>query len=374
MNTDQQTVRTRPRVSRACERCRVKKAKCDGEKPCRRCNLDQAPCSYKLRRKTDSASTNQRYTNLLIQHQEALTAGVVELYGRLVRGQRWDGAPVEEVNGSPSVHEILERLGVLDRDDDADYRNIDSYSTKNNNNNKSEPVSPVSLGRSIPPIIAPKTKRQVRTAVRREPVCHVPGTAPPEQRSAVAESPIPAMATIMSRTSTTCGPPPSALDADEVPPHSTYFGQYPSPLTPISDARSTSLSHCSGGRLNSTSTSTTSWVDSPVDDFCDELFGTPIPTPRTEVQTGYQPSDRRRIEPPPQPHLHALTPPVHQRPSAVAPPFASPYLSVTEAYHAEYFFDATVSGGGVSMYGWDGGPGGPGGNEYAAWETTGVYV
>ncbi|OQU93542.1 Fungal Zn2-Cys6 binuclear cluster domain-containing protein isoform 1 [Cladophialophora immunda] len=366
---DQQTVRSRPRVSRACERCRVKKAKCDGEKPCRRCNLDQAPCSYKVRRKTESASTNQRYTNLLLQHQEALTAGVVELYKRLASGQKWDGAPIEEVNGTPSVHGILERLGVLDHDEDAAHSHVDSSSI----NNRSEPVSPISLARSIPPVIAPKTKRPLRATMRREPDDHAPGTAPPRQRSFIAQSPKSATATAMSRTSTTCGPPSSALDTDEGPVHSTYFAQPASPLTPLSDARGTSLSHGSGARLTRTSASTTSWVDSPVDEFCDELFGTPIPTPGAEAQPGHQlQQPGLQNEPLPQYQPQGQTPSAHQNPYAMPPSFASPNMSATEAYNAEYFFDATL-GGGMSMYGWDSGPGGPGGIEYAAWD-TGVYV
>ncbi|OAL25125.1 hypothetical protein AYO22_05002 [Fonsecaea multimorphosa] len=300
---------------------------------------------------------------------EALTAGVVELYRRLVKGQKWDGVLIEEVNGHPSVHGILERLGVLDQDDDAEHSNIDSCST----NNRSEPVSPISLGRSVPPIIAPKIKKPVRAAMRRESVRDAPGTAHAEQRGFVVQSPQSATATTMSRTSTTCGPPPSTLDVDEVPMHSTYFAQLHSPLTPLSDTRSTPLSQVSGPRFNRTSTSTTSWVDSPpVDEFCDELFGTPIPTPRTEGHPGHQPPSDHQIDPLPQPQPQGHTPPFHQNPYAVAPTFASPNSSATEAYNAGYFFDATL-GGGVSMYAWDGGPGGPGGIECAAWD-TGVYV
>ncbi|KIW87630.1 uncharacterized protein Z519_11604 [Cladophialophora bantiana CBS 173.52] len=363
MNMDQQTVKSRPRVSRACERCRVKKAKCDGEKPCRRCDLDKAPCSYKIRRKTESSSTNQRYTNLLLQHQEALTAGVVELYKRLVRGQRWDGAPIEEVNGSPSVHSILERVGVLDHDEDANHYNLDSCSTKN----RLEPVSPVGPIKAFAPTIAPKPKRPVRAAMGRESTSHAPVPGLPEQRSCFGQSPKSATATTMSRTSTACGQAASALDTDEVPVQSTYFPQPPSPLTPMSNSRSSSLAHCSRVQLKTTSTTTTSWVDSPVDEFYDELFGTPIPTPRTEVQSRQaQLQSDHQIEPLPQPQ------PQGQTPYTMPPSFASPNLSAAEAYNAGYFFDATL-GGGMPMYGWDSGPGGSGGIEYNAWD-TGVYV
>ncbi|EXJ74074.1 uncharacterized protein A1O5_02368 [Cladophialophora psammophila CBS 110553] len=376
MNMDQQTVKSRPRVSRACERCRVKKAKvswigaldaiCVVAKAETKGNWTDKTISMDsamIRRKTESSSTNQRYTNLLLQHQEALTAGVVELYKRLVRGQRWDGAPIEEVNGSPSVHSILERVGVLDHDEDANHSNFDSCSTKN----RSEPVSPVSPITAFAPTIAPKTQRPVRVAMPRESTSQAPAPGLPEQRSFFDQSPKSATATTMSRTSTTCGRAASALDTDEVPVQSTYFPHPPSPLTPMSDSRSSSLAHCSRVRLNTTSTTATSWVDSPVDEFCDELFGTPIPTPRTEVQPRQpQLQSDRQIEPLPPPQ------PQGQTPYTMPPSYASPNLSATEVYSAGYFFDATL-GGGMSMYGWDGGPGGPGGIEYNAWD-TGVYV
>jgi len=118
MEPTHEHVRIRPRVSRACERCRIKKAKCDGERPCHRCNLDSALCSYKSRRKPEPASASQRYTDFLLQHQSALTAGLLALYSRMLEGQPWDGAPVEEVDGNPSVHCILERLGVIEENED----------------------------------------------------------------------------------------------------------------------------------------------------------------------------------------------------------------------------------------------------------------
>merc|ERR1711939_258850 len=120
MQSMQEHARTRPRVSRACERCRIKKAKCDGERPCRRCNLDSAVCSFKVRRKPESASATQRYTNLLLQHHSALTAGVLKLYSKMLHAGQWEGSPVKEVNGSPSVHCILERIGVIGSEEDFD--------------------------------------------------------------------------------------------------------------------------------------------------------------------------------------------------------------------------------------------------------------
>lgn len=67
--------------------------------------------------------------NLLLQQHSALTAGVLALYSNLLNGERWEGLPVMEVDGSPSVHCILERLGVISADEEFDesLAAIDSY-------------------------------------------------------------------------------------------------------------------------------------------------------------------------------------------------------------------------------------------------------
>ncbi|KAF6513230.1 hypothetical protein HZS61_007488 [Fusarium oxysporum f. sp. conglutinans] len=42
----------RKRVRKACERCRMKKTKCDGEFPCMRCKNDNLICTAAARKKT----------------------------------------------------------------------------------------------------------------------------------------------------------------------------------------------------------------------------------------------------------------------------------------------------------------------------------
>ncbi|OQV10869.1 hypothetical protein CLAIMM_14793 isoform 1 [Cladophialophora immunda] len=278
-------------------------------------------------------SSWNKCTNLL-QHQEALAIGVVELYKRLVRGQRWDGGPIEEVNGEPSVHIILERLGVLDHDEDAYKPDLCFI------NHRAEHISPVGLTRPFVPTTTAKTKRAVRLGKRTEPACPAPVAVLPEQQSFVVHSPKSATATTMSQTSITCGPPPSALDADKVLAQSTYFPQLSSPLTPLSDARSVSLSHCWAGPFN-TSTAMTYWVDSPGNAFCDQLFGTPI---STDVQPLQQQSDHQ-IEPLIQAQPQGQIVPIHQDPYIMPPSYASPNLNATETYNPELFFDSTLGQG-----------------------------
>jgi hypothetical protein len=43
-------------------------------------------------------------------------AGVLELHSRLRSGQHWEEADAQDLAKEPSVHDILERIGVLDQD------------------------------------------------------------------------------------------------------------------------------------------------------------------------------------------------------------------------------------------------------------------
>ena len=43
--------RNLPRASHACQRCRVKKAKCDQQQPCSNCTKHAQTCTYELRRR-----------------------------------------------------------------------------------------------------------------------------------------------------------------------------------------------------------------------------------------------------------------------------------------------------------------------------------
>jgi hypothetical protein len=51
---------------------------------------------------------------MLEQQQSKLVAGLQRLYSLLVNHEEWPGLPLKELNGGyPTVHDILDRLGVL---------------------------------------------------------------------------------------------------------------------------------------------------------------------------------------------------------------------------------------------------------------------
>jgi len=105
---------TRKRVCKACDRCRLKKSKCDGANPCSRCRADNAICVFGERKKAHDKVYPKGYVEMLEQQQSQLVSGLRELYKRLQAGESWPGKPLKESHGGfPLTHDILERLNVL---------------------------------------------------------------------------------------------------------------------------------------------------------------------------------------------------------------------------------------------------------------------
>ncbi|OJD14670.1 hypothetical protein ACJ73_09056 [Blastomyces percursus] len=104
----------RKRVCKACDRCRLKKSKCDGANPCGRCKTDNAICVFGERKKAHDKVYPKGYVEMLEQQQAQLVAGLQSLYKMILDGKEWPGDPLKESgNGHPLTHDILERLGAL---------------------------------------------------------------------------------------------------------------------------------------------------------------------------------------------------------------------------------------------------------------------
>lgn len=105
---------SRKRVCKACDRCRLKKSKCDGSSPCNRCRSDNAICVFGERKKSHDKIYPKGYVEMLEQQQTQLVNALQELYRRLVDCEGWKGEPLETAsNGHPLTHDILERLDAL---------------------------------------------------------------------------------------------------------------------------------------------------------------------------------------------------------------------------------------------------------------------
>ncbi|OJD10166.1 hypothetical protein AJ78_08709 [Emergomyces pasteurianus Ep9510] len=104
----------RKRVCKACDRCRLKKSKCDGANPCGRCKTDNAICVFGERKKAHDKVYPKGYVEMLEQQQAQLVTGLQALYKLTLDGEGWPGAPLRESgNGHPLTHDILARLGAL---------------------------------------------------------------------------------------------------------------------------------------------------------------------------------------------------------------------------------------------------------------------
>jgi hypothetical protein len=69
---------------------------------------------------------HRRYVEMLENQQAQLVTGLQELYKRVQNGQGWVGSPLKETShGGPLTHDILERLGALKQDNQAETESFE---------------------------------------------------------------------------------------------------------------------------------------------------------------------------------------------------------------------------------------------------------
>lgn len=99
----------------------MKKTKCDGEFPCKRCKDDGLVCTAGTRKKTEYKQLPRGYAEVLENTQFALIATVHKLYAMVRNGQSWDlGEPELNERGQPIIHNIATKLGCIRPNADAD--------------------------------------------------------------------------------------------------------------------------------------------------------------------------------------------------------------------------------------------------------------
>jgi len=99
----------------------MKKTKCDGEFPCKRCKDDGLVCTAGIRKKTEYKQLPRGYAEVLENTQFALIATVHKLYAMVRNQQPWDlGEPELNDRGQPVIHNIASRLGCIRPQSDVD--------------------------------------------------------------------------------------------------------------------------------------------------------------------------------------------------------------------------------------------------------------
>ncbi|PLB48150.1 hypothetical protein P170DRAFT_361296 [Aspergillus steynii IBT 23096] len=112
---DQRVFRVkRKHVLKACDRCRVKKTKCDGKQPCNRCSAYNHPCLFRERKATQTKVYSRGFVEMLESHHSLVVKALQRLYKLCINKEDFPGEPLAEApDGYPLTHTILDRLGLI---------------------------------------------------------------------------------------------------------------------------------------------------------------------------------------------------------------------------------------------------------------------
>ncbi|KAI9369593.1 hypothetical protein BJX61DRAFT_536312 [Aspergillus egyptiacus] len=118
--SDQRVFRVkRKHVLKACDRCRVKKTKCDGKQPCNRCSSYNHPCLFRERKATPTKVYSRGFVEMLESHHSLVVKALQRLYRLCANKEGFPGEPlVEASDGYPLTHAILDRLGLIKQAED----------------------------------------------------------------------------------------------------------------------------------------------------------------------------------------------------------------------------------------------------------------
>ncbi|KAJ8098961.1 hypothetical protein POJ06DRAFT_277342 [Lipomyces tetrasporus] len=104
------SARMRKRVGRACDACRIKKSKCDGNKPCSRCIADHKVCIFTSRKHSTGKLYSGNYVELLHNRIEVLQLGLELLVQRINRGDTISS--LLDDKGKININMVLDKLSV----------------------------------------------------------------------------------------------------------------------------------------------------------------------------------------------------------------------------------------------------------------------
>ncbi|OAP56633.1 hypothetical protein AYL99_08745 [Fonsecaea erecta] len=97
--------KSRVRIGRACDRCKIKKSKCDGNTPCSACISSESTCEYSARRRREARDW---YWGM----QDVIDEALQRLYWACREGRGFPGVIPDESAGRVSTDAILRGLGL----------------------------------------------------------------------------------------------------------------------------------------------------------------------------------------------------------------------------------------------------------------------
>ncbi|KIW32055.1 uncharacterized protein PV07_03630 [Cladophialophora immunda] len=136
-----------PRTIRACDLCRIKKAKCDGDTPCKSCIRRGTSCTYTHVRRNSRPYTVLAYAEMLGRQQATLIEAIQILHHRLITGEAMDDLAAQPMKEDSSVNDILQHLGLTPLDlSEADSEHGGRYSQSTVSPASSSTTPPASAG------------------------------------------------------------------------------------------------------------------------------------------------------------------------------------------------------------------------------------
>ncbi|PKY09070.1 hypothetical protein P168DRAFT_315106 [Aspergillus campestris IBT 28561] len=111
---DQRVFRVkRKHVLKACDRCRVKKTKCDGKQPCNRCSAYNHPCLFRERKATQTKVYSRGFVEMLESHHSLVVKALQKLYKLCLNQEGFPGSRSSTEESHEDAEEDTEDLQFL---------------------------------------------------------------------------------------------------------------------------------------------------------------------------------------------------------------------------------------------------------------------
>lgn len=153
------------RVGKACDSCRMKKTKCDGEKPCSKCSADNKICTYSEKKKQQEKTYSSGYVELLENRISILQNCLQTLIGKIANHEDVSHYVPAIPGDLRSINKVIELLSESKPESPStssvsESSPVDSHLSHDSTNTHEalfSPSNPASVGASSPHFQSPAT-------------------------------------------------------------------------------------------------------------------------------------------------------------------------------------------------------------------------